>query len=193
MMEIYLEKARDLLQKAKAMAAPVIVIDGMCGGGKSTLAMALEQESGAPVIHMDDFFLPPALRTPERLAERGGNVHYERFETEVLPFVGQKDGFSYQRYHCSNGSMSPVFCPAGKLRIVEGSYSLHPRFIGKWKQMQALTVFVSVPEDEQLRRLAIRNPELLERFRSQWIPMENAYFEACHVAQQATERWSGGR
>ena len=42
---------------------------------------------------MDDFFLPPALRTPERRSEPGGNVHYERFLTEVLPNLRSEDLF----------------------------------------------------------------------------------------------------
>lgn len=163
----------------------VIVIDGLCGSGKTTLASMLSQALQAPVIHMDDFFLPFALRTPQRLQEAGGNIHYERFETEVLPFVGRTTEFSYHRFDCDTGNMIPMDCPAGSVRIVEGSYSLHPRFLGAWQQMQACRVFLSVEEEEQLRRIALRNPSLLERFRQEWIPMENRYFQAFHVAQRA--------
>ena len=57
----------------------IIAIDGRCAAGKTTLAARLAKELGGDVIHMDDFFLPPALRTQERRSEPGGNVHYERF------------------------------------------------------------------------------------------------------------------
>lgn len=181
--------AADILEKAGQVKAPVIVIEGMCGGGKTTLANALAAMSGAPVIRMDDFFLPFPMRTQERLAQPGGNVHYERFEEEVLPFVGQQAAFSYRRFHCGEGNFSPVACPANKLRIVEGSYSMHPRFMPAWDQMGAVTVFVSVSAGEQLRRIEKRNPELLERFRNIWIPMENQYFSAYQTKEKASIQW----
>ena len=62
----------------------VVALDGMCGAGKTTLAALLGQRYATAPIHMDDFFLPPTLRTPQRLAAPGGNVHYERFLDEVL-------------------------------------------------------------------------------------------------------------
>lgn len=176
---------RVLAELPAAMDVQLIVIDGMCGSGKTTLAQALARELDAPVIHMDDFFLPYDLRTQERLAQPGGNVDYERFAQEVLPFAGKKEGFSYRRFSCSEGSFSAAYCPAGKIRIVEGTYSLHPRFLPLWQEMNALRVFLSVAPDEQLRRISLRNPDLLEAFRTRWIPMENAYFSAFAVAEAA--------
>lgn len=61
----------------------VLAIDGPCGSGKSTLACALARRFGGEIIHMDDFFLPLSLRTPQRYREPGGNVHYERFWAQV--------------------------------------------------------------------------------------------------------------
>lgn len=174
-----------LAQLPAAADIQLIVIDGMCGSGKTTLAQELARELDAPVIHMDDFFLPYDLRTQERLAQPGGNVDYERFAQEVLPFVGVEDGFSYRRFSCSDGSFSAAHCPAGKVRIVEGTYSLHPSFLPVWQKLNALRVFLSVDPDEQLRRIGLRNPDLLEAFRTRWIPMENAYFSAFSVAEGA--------
>ena len=79
----------------------IIAIDGRCAAGKTTLAARLAKELGGDVIHMDDFFLPPALRTQERRSEPGGNVHYERFLTEVIPKLASGQAFSYQRFDCS--------------------------------------------------------------------------------------------
>ena len=59
--------------------ARTLAIDGRAAAGKSTAAALLAAALGAGVVHMDDFFLPAALRTPQRLSEPGGNVHYERF------------------------------------------------------------------------------------------------------------------
>lgn len=164
---------------------PVVVLDGMCGSGKTTLAKALVAEMQCPLIQMDDFFLPYEMRTEERLKMPGGNVHFERFGKEVLPFIGKKEGFTYRRFSCSDGTFSPAFCPASDVRIVEGSYSLHPHFQAAWQGMEALTVFLSVGEGEQLRRLSRRNPALLERFQSAWIPMENQYFAAYKIREKA--------
>jgi len=61
-----------------------VAIDGPCASGKSTLGKTLQEIYGCPLIHMDDFFLRPEQRTPERLAQPGGNVDYERFAKEVL-------------------------------------------------------------------------------------------------------------
>ena len=66
----------------------LVTIDGPCGSGKSTLADALSAALNAPIIRMDDFFLPHALKTPQRLAIPGGNVDLERLMQEViLPFA----------------------------------------------------------------------------------------------------------
>ena len=64
-----------------------IAIDGDCCSGKTTLAEKLSKKYGCDVVHTDDFFLPFSLRTKERYAEPGGNIHYERFILEVLPHL----------------------------------------------------------------------------------------------------------
>ncbi|MBQ4050287.1 MAG: hypothetical protein IJD13_01520, partial [Oscillospiraceae bacterium] len=64
--------------------AVTVAIDGSCASGKSTLAAALTERYDCNLFHLDDFFLRPEQRTPERFAEVGGNVDYERFQEEVL-------------------------------------------------------------------------------------------------------------
>ena len=63
----------------------IIALDGRCASGKTTLAKDAAELFGASAVHMDDFYLPLALRTEERLGTPGGNVHYERFLTDVIP------------------------------------------------------------------------------------------------------------
>ncbi|MCM1542601.1 MAG: hypothetical protein NC121_15260 [Blautia sp.] len=161
----------------------IIALDGRAASGKTTLADQLAKVTGAGVAHMDDFFLPPGLRTEERLAEPGGNVHYERFLKEVLPFLKSPQAFRYGRFDCSR--MEPGGdreIPEGNLRIVEGAYSCHPLF----GDYMGLRVFCDVEPREQLRRIRRRNGvEMLERFRDSWIPMEERYFQHFQIREHA--------
>lgn len=159
----------------------IIAIDGRCASGKTTLSRELSEALGCGVIHMDDFFLPPGLRTERRLSEPGGNVHYERFASEVLPRLGERKGFAYRRFDCR--SMEPgeeCVVPEGEIRIVEGAYSCHPLF-GNY---MTLKVFCDVGPEEQLKRIAARNGEqALAVFRERWIPMEERYFKFFSVKE----------
>ena len=57
----------------------ILALDGPCASGKTTLAGEMGRKFGWSVVHMDDFFLRPEQRTPERYALPGGNVDHERF------------------------------------------------------------------------------------------------------------------
>lgn len=159
----------------------IVAIDGRCASGKTTLARQLEEIAGAGVVHMDDFFLPPELRTEERLSEPGGNVHYERVKEEVLSRIGNRKAFSYDRFDCSRMAMGEKRrVPEGLLRVVEGAYSCHPA-LGEYMQLK---VFCNVESGEQLSRIEQRDGrEMLESFRSRWIPMEEKYFRHFHIEE----------
>lgn len=161
----------------------VIAIDGRAASGKSTLAEQLSTLLEADVIHMDDFFLPPEMRSEERLAEPGGNVHYERFCEDVLPYLKSPKLFSYRIFDCSrmdyNGESTVRNTP---IRIVEGSYSHHPKF-GKYAD---LFVFSDVDAVEQMRRIRLRNgEEKAQMFAKKWIPMEERYFTTFGIKTHA--------
>lgn len=161
----------------------VAAIDGMAAAGKTTAAQTLAARWGAPVVHMDDFFLPPELRTPERYAEPGGNVHYERFIAEVLPGLRSGTPFSCRVFDCSvMDYRGRIEIPASPIVIVEGSYALHPRF-GDYADV---TVFCAVDPAEQERRIRARNgPDGWKDFRDRWIPLENAYHAAFRIRESA--------
>lgn len=151
-----------------------VAIDGPCTSGKTTLATVLQRRFGGNVLHMDDFFLRPEQRTPERFAEPGGNVDRERFEDEVLAPLAAGKIAQYRPWDCHTGDFaaSRNVEPA-RLTIVEGSYSMHPALRGYYDLMICLTI----DSGEQLRRLEARNPRMLQRFIDEWIPLENRYFE----------------
>ena len=62
----------------------LIAIDGRCASGKTSISTELQNQLDCNIIHMDHFFLRPEQRTPERLNIPGENVDHERFSTEVL-------------------------------------------------------------------------------------------------------------
>jgi uridine kinase len=161
----------------------VLVLEGMSAAGKTTAALALAQRWQAPVVHMDDFFLPPNLRTPERLAQPGGNVHYERFAQEVLPGLRAGESFSYGVFQCSTmtiGATRPI--PAAPVTIIEGAYAMHPYF----EKYGDITVFFAIDPAQQKRRILARSgPDRWPDFRDCWIPLENAYHKAYHVRETA--------
>ena len=173
----------DQVRKAAGDRTVVVAIDGKCGSGKSTLGRILKEIYGCSLFHMDDFFLRPEQRTGERLAQPGGNVDYERFKTEILDHIADKDGVEYQRYDCSMGCLAEkVRVPYCQLNIVEGAYSQHPYFGDRYD----LCFFYGIDEEEQVRRIMKRNgPEMLKRFQKEWIPMEEKYFSAFEIAKKS--------
>lgn len=161
---------------ARSGGRVTVGVDGRCGTGKSTLAAALAARFHAPIVRMDDFFLPDGLRTPARLAEPGGNVHYERFLAEVAPFLRTGDAFSYGVFDCGARRVTHrASIPAGALVIVEGAYAFHPRFGAPYD----VRAFVTADPAAQRLRLRERSGEaMLTRFLNEWIPMEERYFWA---------------
>ncbi len=172
------------LEALKTQKSNVIVaIDGMCASGKTTLSNLLSNVLNAPVYHMDDFFLPPAKRTKERLSQPGGNVDYERFRTDVLSPLLSGVPFTFRPFDCSVMDLSaPLSCAPAPLSIVEGSYSCHPTL----EKDYDFKIFLSVDPAAQLERIRVRNGEkMLTRFKNEWIPMENRYFEAFSIREKA--------
>ena len=171
------------LNRIRKDGVKVIAVDGRAASGKTTLAERLSALLNAEMIHMDDFFLPPVLRTEERLSEAGGNIHYERFCDEVLPFVSKSESFSYGVFDCSQMAFSGKrTISASEWRIVEGSYSHHPKF-GDYADFK---IFCTVSEQEQMCRILKRNGErMAEIFRTRWIPMEETYFEAFRISDRS--------
>lgn len=174
------------------MAKPFIAaIDGRCGGGKSTLAARLE-EMGWAVFHMDDFFLQPYQRTPERLSAPGGNADRERFEAEILrPLRQGARQITYRPFDCKSMSLAPpvtVNLEKGSFCAVEGSYCCHPEL---WDSYD-LHIFLTVDRETQMQRIISRcgeNASKAEIFRTRWIPMEEKYFAAFDIEGRAEIVW----
>lgn len=177
------ERVDFVLKEMERTRPNVIVIDGPCASGKTTLVDDLRKKIDFSIVRMDDFFLPPELRTRERYSEEGGNVHYERFIEEVINPIEEKRSFSYRRFSCATLSYSSlVDVDIAGLIVVEGSYSLHPKFPSYWD----LSFLLTVDASEQIRRLSLRSGEKLDDFLTKWIPLEREYFDSFDIAKRAS-------
>jgi len=132
------------------------------------------------IIHMDDFFLHPNLRTPERLIQPGGNIHYERFAEEVLPNLGT--AFEYRVFDCTTRSYATRKILPHPLLIVEGAYSHHPLF-GNYMHLR---IFSDISPSIQLKRIKKRNGQQAAAiFERKWIPMEEKYISTYDIRHNA--------
>ena len=169
---------RLLLEKSHVLVA----IDGNCAAGKTTLAKELAEHYDCNVLQMDDFFLRPEQRTPERFAQAGGNVDYERFALEVLEPLRRGKAVSYRPFDCRSMTLQQAVSVAPKqLNIIEGSYSLHPYF----GDVYDLRVLLTVDPEVQKERILQRPAFLHERFFQSWIPMEQRYFAELSIPETA--------
>lgn len=159
-----------------------LAVEGKSASGKSTLAALLAKIYDCTVFHTDDFFLQPAQRTPERLAEVGGNMDRERFLMEVLFPHSQGQAVQYRRFDCNTLTLLP---PEEKsitpLTVIEGAYCMHPGLC----HFYDFAVFMDISAQIQKQRILKRNGEALaRRFFNEWIPMEEKYFTALHVRER---------
>lgn len=154
----------------------LICIDGPCGSGKTTCGKLLQQTIDAALIPMDDFFLPHAKKTTERLAQPGGNADWERLVDEVMLPWSKHQAIAYRPYDChADGLAAPIDVPERKVTIIEGSYSLLPAI----RQHADLSIFLTISPELQQARIRQRNGEdMLQMFIQRWIPLERAYHEA---------------
>lgn len=164
----------------------LVALDGPCASGKTTLGDALSRIYRCPLIHMDDFFLRPEQRTPQRLSQPGGNVDYERFAQEVLTPLTQGREAHYRPWQCHSGSFGPELTVSpSPVVVVEGCYCLRHDL----RDAFPLRIWVSARWSSRRQRLLDRGgPDCLARFEQQWIPLEDAYFRAqgiqdcCHIS-----------
>lgn len=177
-MDFLIDKIEELLMNK---SDAIIGIDGYCASGKTTLAMQLAEKFNAQIIHMDDFFLPPEMRTEGRLSETGGNVHYERFNAEVVSELKKGTEFAYRAFRCKYGDFGEIrrILP-DKPVIIEGSYAFHPEI----KLSYDLKIFVKADYETRLERILQRNgAEALRVFKKKWIPLENRYFDEFNIEE----------
>ena len=159
---------------------PVLAaLDGRCGSGKTTLAAQLAAQFPRSItVHTDDFYLPPARRSPGWEHTPCANMDLARLRQEVLLPSAAGQPVTYRAYSCREGAFCPTQLLAPQpLVLVEGSYSHHPLLADCYD----LKVFVTCTKEEQARRLQAREGERYPNFVRRWIPLEEGYFAACQI------------
>ena len=141
-------------------------VDGFGAAGKSTLARRIaEVLSGSVVISIDDFAW-------------GGISGWDRelFTTEVVEPLLRGRAARYRRWDLlADSPLDWVQVPVGVPLIVEGVSATDDRLGVPWD----VTLWVDSPPDaRQARILARDDPVLLERWRTDWWPSEQAYADA---------------
>lgn len=177
-----IEKIEKIISERQLVAPAVISIDGPCGGGKSTIATEIEKELGYNILHMDDFYLPFQMRDKNWMNIIAGHMDFERLIENVLKPYKEKRKTNYISYDChSDKYLQEIPIDLSKILVVEGSYTSHPRL----DEYVALKVFVDINKDEQVKRLTKRNPDVVDKFLSMWVPFENRYFEELKIKEKS--------
>ncbi len=170
-------------EKLKTKDSLVIAIDGPSASGKSYLSNLLVKKYDCNIFHMDDFFLPQERKTKERLSIPGANVDHERFLNEVLIPLKNKENFTFDKYSCQTGAKEKSdLTSVKKINFIEGVYSHHDNL----KEFYDLKIFLDLKRETQLDRILNRSNEfMLNRFKTEWIPLEDLYFNSCNVKQNS--------
>ncbi len=143
-----------------------IGIDGFGASGKSTLAAAIARAiPGSVVIAIDDFARP-------------GLIGWDRarFAAQVIEPLQQGRAADYQQWDWASDTPARwVRVPAGRPVIVEGVSSTDTRVGLEFD----LALWVEASAELRWRRILERDdPALLEVWRTDWIPNEQAYAAA---------------
>lgn len=165
-----------IAQQVRMHKHPLVTIDGRCASGKTTLAAQLAAMLPASVVHTDDYVIPHAQKTSDRLAVPGGNCDAERLFREVIRPWKEGQPVRVSRYDCRTDRLLPAEILCGsEFLILEGCYCNLPLI----RNEADVRLFLDVSRETQEARLREReSPESLKQFFERWIPLEETYFAA---------------
>ena len=157
----------------------LLVIDGKCGSGKTTLSEWLGERYGCNVFHIDDFYLPIIMQTPE-----------------VMAPLTADNAVVYRPFLCMEQEYAPgVSLKKTGVNVIEGTYSCHPvlrEIYAKLTDWEVITLFMDIDDRNQRDRVRGRVGELrFKLFEDKWIPRERDYFSAYSVREYCDYSISG--
>ncbi|MBW9206761.1 zeta toxin family protein [Mumia sp. zg.B17] len=145
----------------------LLAVDGMDGSGKTTFATALaasvtKEGRAAVVVHEDDFLNPRRVRHHRGRHSPAGFLHdsydlaalREKVLDPLLP-GGTRRIVTRHFDHRSDTAVvaDPLEVPTDAVVIVEGLFLHRDELVRRWD----LSVFLDVPVDESVRRMAERD------------------------------------
>jgi uridine kinase len=151
----------------------LVCVDGPAGSGKTTLAAALADATGARVLHMDDHYQ----------GWQGLGEAPARIRDEILaPLASGVPGF-YRRYDWERGEFA-------ELHVVEPDDLLVLEGVGSGSRelaaYRSTLVWVSAPEDLRLERGLARDGEEAREHWLRWMDDERTHFDA-HGTEAAAD------
>lgn len=146
----------------------VIAIDGHGAAGKSTIAAAVAESTGATLVHTDDFFDPAAPREPGL----SGYYDWRRLRAEALEPLRAGRAAEFRRFDWERGTGLDGIARVtpGPLIVLEGVFAASPEL----SDLVDRSVFVDTPEPERLRRLRAQTTP--SEWDDEWLKAEQAYF-----------------
>ncbi len=174
----------------------LLVIDGKCGSGKTTLSESLSERYGCNVFHIDDFYLPIVMQTPEVMKEPGGNINYDRFISEIMAPLTSDSAVVYRPFLCMEQEYAPgVRLKKTGVNVIEGTYSCHPvlrEIYAKLTDWEVITLFMDIDDANQRDRVRKRvGEQRFKLFEEKWIPREREYFSAYSLMEYCDYSISG--
>lgn len=169
----YDQLAETIRARAKGRGRIFGAIDGPGASGKSTFAQHLAASiPGACVIHVDDFYLPSALRS-ERVGRTGPLFDLPRLAHEVISPASKGRAVRYQRYDWAQDELAErTLIPKSAAIILEGVFCLAAEL------REAYTYKVWCRADPNLRLargLARDGEEARSKWVDLWMPAEAEY------------------
>jgi len=143
-------------------AGRLVCVDGPAGSGKTTLAAALADAAGAPVVHMDDLY--PGWDGLPRVTDQ--------LEGLLRPLSAGRAG-RYRRYDWHRGAFAEeVEVPPAELLVLEG--------VGSGSRVVAdlvtVLVWVEAPYDLRMRRGLERDGDAFAPYWHAWAEAEREHF-----------------
>ena len=195
-----MDQINDIVQRIANLAASqstiLVAVDGCGGAGKTELATRLSrtlEATGrrAEVIHMDDFYLPSALRPAgdTKMKTVGANFDWQRLREKVLMPLRAGREANYAVYDWGTDTLvERRTVPAGTIVIVEGVCSSRKEIYAYYD----LRVWVECPRELRLHRGIERDGEHNRaQWELDWMPDEDRYVEQHRPHESADMMVSG--
>lgn len=185
----------------------LIAVDGGGGSGKSTFARVLQKQlPDLSIVHMDDFYLPSALRPPAEAVSHTSedaaseasfaretpfarelsfaqDFDWQRLLKQVLEPLSRDEPGYYQRYDWLRDQLTDFHTlPVGGIVVVEGVYAM----MSALRPLYDYTVWVNCPAEIRLARGLDRDGEAArDLWVNRWMPAEARYMERERPADHA--------